>query len=569
MSLDLRVLGGLVVDGTGAPARRADVGVKNGRIVALCEPGGLEERATRTIDASGLVVAPGFVDVHTHLDAQVFWDPALTPTSLYGATTVIGGNCGFTIAPLEDDDADYMTALLSRVEGIPLEPLRNNVPWGWRTTGQYLDAVDMARPALNMGFLAGHSAIRRAVMGADATARAAQDHEITRMEQLLAQALSEGAMGFSSSGTKTHVDPYGQPAPSRLADDEEMLRLAEVTGRYEGTQLSMIPCAFTDFEERHVTLMAEMSRRAQRPLNWNLLVVDDLTDELLAMSDYAASHGGRVLAIAYPGLLPIHYTFLSSVWDAVPNWAAVMTLDPEQKLRALRDPAVRERLRAGVESPEGQLRAIARVDGHAFEYGQSPETRALEGRLLGDVASERGVDPLDLLFDLMIHDGLRLGMRRPPIGENPAFTKKREELWTDPRVIMGGSDAGAHLDFLTAYNYTATYLELTREKGDIPIEQAVHRLTDMPARLYGLRNRGRVAEGWWADLCVFDADEVGEGKMSWRYDLPGGSPRLYSEPTGMRHVIVNGAETVRDGTPLEARAGRVLRSGVDTETVLP
>jgi N-acyl-D-aspartate/D-glutamate deacylase len=287
------------------------------------------------------------------------------------------------------------------------------------------------------------------------------------------------------------------------------------------------------------------------------------------MSDFAASHGGRVLALNYPGLIPVHYTFMSSVFDAVPNWSHVMTLATEEKLRALQDPEVRRQLRAGLDSPEGQLRPIAHIEGHTIEQVTAEEYHALEGRTLGDAAEERGVDPLDLLLDLMIADNLKAGMGRPPIGEDPSLLTMRESLWTDPRVLVGGSDAGAHLDFLTTYNYAAKFLELTREQGEVPLEAAVHRLSDVPARVYGLRGRGRIAEGWAADLCLFEADDVGEGTMGWRYDLPGESGRLYSEPRGVRHVIVNGAEVVRDGQPLDARPGRVLRSGVDTETVLP
>jgi N-acyl-D-aspartate/D-glutamate deacylase len=569
---DLRIEGGVLVDGTGAARRPADLGVKGAAITAIADPGGLAGTAVQTIDASGLVVAPGFVDIHTHLDAQVFWDPWLTPTCLYGVTTVVSGNCGFTVAPiLDENDTGYLATMLSRVEGIPLEPLREKVPWSWRSMGEYLDAVDRTRPALNIGFMAGHSTIRRAVLGEEATSREATADEIERMEAVLEQALAEGALGFSTSGTVTHVDGNGDPVPSRAASDDEILALSEVTGRYEGTQLTLIPCSYNHFEERHTRLLTEMSRRAARPLNWNLLVVDESTDDRLALSDYAAHHGARVLAITYPGLLPVHYTFLSSVFDALPNWPEVMTLPPAEKLRALQQADVRARLRAGIESPEGRLRPIGQLERHTIEKGFSSRTKALEGRRLVDVAAELGVDALDLLLDLQVADELRLGMRRSAIGdlEAPALSKKREELWTDPRIIIGGSDAGAHLDFLPAYNYTAKFLELTREQGEVPLETAVHRLTDMPARLYGLRGRGRIAEGWFADLCLFDPDAVRDGPMDYRFDLPGDSPRLYSQPPGIEHVIVNGVEIVRGGHPLETRPGRVLRSGTDTETVLP
>lgn len=569
--LDLAVTGGMVVDGTGAPGRRADVGVRDGRIVSIATPGALGEAARETIDAAGLVVAPGFVDIHTHLDAQVFWDPWLTPSSLHGITTVVGGNCGFSIAPLTDADGDYVMRMLARVEGMPLESLRTGVPWGWSSTSEYLDAVDRARPALNMAFMAGHSTIRRVVMGDAAAHDKASAAQVAQMQQLLRNAFAGGAIGFSSSWTASHVDGDGNPVPSRSADEDEILALCAVAGEYEGTQVEFIPCGFPDFQDRHRDLMTKMSQVSARPVNWNVLLVmsREATDERLAMSEYASQHGARIVALAYPGLIAARYTFVSSAFDSVPHWSEVMALSPPDKLRALVDPAVRERLRAGLNSPEGQRREIALIDRHTVVQGFSPASKAVEGRRLGEVAAERGVDSLDLLLDFMVADELRTGMAPRAVGDDPSLWPVREQLWSDPRVMIGASDAGAHLDMLSTFDYAATYLELTRDRSEIPIETAVQRLTDAPARLYGLRERGRLAEGWWADLCIFDAARVAQGAVSWRDDLPGGFSRLYSEPPGIEHVVVNGVEIARHGKPLEARPGRVLRSGRDTMTVLP
>ncbi|MEO8694198.1 MAG: amidohydrolase family protein [Acidimicrobiales bacterium] len=568
---DLAVTGGLVVDGTGAPGRRADIGVRDGRIVSIAAPGALGEPARDTIDADGLVVAPGFVDIHTHLDAQVFWDPWLTPTSLHGITTVVGGNCGFSIAPLTDADGDYVMRMLARVEGMPLESLRTGVPWGWSSTGEYLDAVDRARPALNMAFMAGHSTMRRVVMGDAAAHDRATPAQIEQMQQLLRNAFTGGAIGFSSSWTASHVDGDGNPVPSRCADQDEILALCAVASEFEGTQVEFIPCGFPDFQDSHRDLMTKMSQVAARPVNWNVFLVQsrELTDERLAMSDYAAQHGARLVGLAYPGLIAGRYTFVSSAFDSIPNWSEVMALPPDAKLRALVDPAVRDRLRAGIQSPQGQRREIALIDRHTVVQGFSPASKAIEGRRLGEVAAERGVDSLDLLLDLMVADELRTGMAPRAVGDDPSLWPVREQLWADPRVMIGASDAGAHLDMLSTFDYAATYLELTRDRSEIPLETAVQRLTDAPARFYGLRERGRLAEGWWADLCIFDAAAVAQGKVNWRADLPGGFSRLYSEPPGIEHVVVNGEEIARHGKPLEARPGRVLRSGRDTMTVLP
>ncbi|TML17623.1 MAG: aminoacylase [Actinobacteria bacterium] len=568
---DLAVTGGTVVDGTGTPGRRADLGVRDGRIVSIAAPGALGEAARHTIDADGLVVAPGFVDIHTHLDAQVFWDPWLTPTSLHGITTVVGGNCGFSIAPLTDADGDYVMRMLARVEGMPLESLRTGVPWGWNSTSQYLDAVDRARPALNMAFMAGHSTMRRVVMGDAAAHDRASATQVEQMRRLLSESLAGGAIGFSSSWTASHVDGDGNPVPSRSADEDEILALCAVAGEYEGTQVEFIPCGFPDFQDRHRDLMTKMSQVSARPVNWNILLVisREATDERLAMSEYAAQHGARIVALAYPGPIASRYTFVSSAFDSVPNWSEIMALEAPAKLHALADPAVRERLRAGLNSPEGRRREIAAIERHTVVQGFSPASKAVEGRVLGEVAAERGVDSLDLLLDLMVADDLRTGMAPRALGDDPSVWPVREQLWRDPRVVIGASDAGAHLDILSTFDYAATYLELTRDRSEIPIETAVQRLTDAPSRLYGLRERGRIAEGWLADLCLFDAAGVAQGTVGWRDDLPGGFSRLYSEPAGIEHVVVNGVEIARHGRPLDARPGRVLRSGRDTMTVLP
>jgi N-acyl-D-aspartate/D-glutamate deacylase len=511
------------------------------------------------------------VDIHTHLDAQVFWDPWLTPTCLHGITTVVGGNCGFSIAPLTDADGDYVMRMLARVEGMPLESLRTGVPWGWSSTGEYLDAVDRARPALNMAFMAGHSTMRRVVMGDAAAHDRATPAQVAQMQQLLRDAFAGGAIGFSSSWTASHVDGDGNPVPSRCADQDEILALCAVASEFEGTQVEFIPCGFPDFQDSHRDLMTKMSQVSARPVNWNVFLVQsrEATDERLAMSDYAAQHGARLVGLAYPGLIAGRYTFVSSAFDSVPNWSEIMALPPDAKLRALVDPAVRAKLRAGIQSPQGQRREIALIDRHTVVQGFSPASKALEGRRLGDVAAERGVDSLDLLLDLMVADELKTGMAPRAVGDDPSLWPVREQLWNDPRVMIGASDAGAHLDMLSTFDYAATYLELTRDRSEIPIETAVQRLTDAPARFYGLRERGRLAEGWWADLCIFDAARVAQGKVNWRADLPGGFSRLYSEPPGIEHVVVNGEEIARHGKPLEARPGRVLRSGRDTMTVLP
>jgi N-acyl-D-aspartate/D-glutamate deacylase len=566
--LDLIIRGGEVVDGTGAARRTADVGVRDGRIVAV---GSVDEDATSVIDATGMVVSPGFVDIHTHYDAQALWDTALTPSCLHGVTTIVGGNCGFTIAPVEASETDYLTRMLARVEGMPLESLLASVPYDWRTFGEYLDRID-GTLAVNAGFLVGHSAIRRCVMGDDAVGKPASPEQIESMRTMLDESLAAGGLGFSSSWARTHNDANGDPVPSRAATKEELLALCEVTGRHEGTTLEFIP-SVGGFEEEHLELMADMSRTANRPLNWNVLVPNaaraQYAWEALGAGDYAKDHGGRVLALTVPDTMKTFLSFKSGfVFDALPGWEKTMALPPQEKLEALADPAERKRLAEAAASPEaGMLRGIANWPVMEIAQTFAPENEGYAGRTVGEIAEERGQEPFDTLCDIVIADELATVMCPPVAGNDSESWELRRDIWRDPRAVVGASDAGAHLDMLSTFNFSTAMLRACREHDLMPLEEAVSLLTDRQARLYGITERGRIAEGWHADIVVFDEDRVGPGPIGWRNDLPAGAGRLYGEAEGIESVIVNGAEIVRNGELTGARPGTLLRSGRDTETV--
>ena len=566
--LDVKIAGGSVLDGTGTAPRGADVGIRDGRIVAIGE---IDEPAARTIDASGLVVAPGFVDIHTHYDAQAFWDPALTPSPLHGVTTVVGGNCGFTIAPLAASEADYLMRMLSRVEGMPLESLAAGVPWDWQTFGEYLDRLD-GTLAVNAGFLVGHSAIRRVVMGDAAVGNAATGDQIDAMTKLLGESIAAGGLGFSSSQAKTHNDGNGDPVPSRHATPDELIALSREAGRHDGTTLEFIP-SVGGFEEAHLALMADMSRAADRPLNWNVLVPNaaraQIAWTMLQASDYAAEHGGRVLALTVPDVMRTHLTFKAGfVFDALPGWNKTMALEPDAKMRALADPVERKRLNDAAVSPEaGMLRGIANWANMTIVETFAPENAKLVGRRVGEIAEERGQDPFDALLDVVLADELRTVLLPPLAGDDEASWELRRDIWRDPRAVVGASDAGAHLDMLSTFSYSTAMLRSCRDRGLMALEEAVHLLTDRQARLYGLRERGRIAEGWHADLVVLDEDRVAPAPVVWRNDLPAGAGRLYAGAEGIESVLVNGVEIVRAGELTGARPGTLLRSGRDTETV--
>ena len=559
--LDLVIRGGTVVDGTGAPMRRADVGVRDGRIVLDVDG----EPARAVLDAEGRYVTPGFVDLHTHYDAQLSWDPMATPSPFHGVTTVLGGNCGFTLAPCAPEHADYLMTMMARVEGMPLEALQAGLSWDWSSYGDWLGRLDGAI-AVNAGFLCGHSALRR-VAGAD----------VPTMRRLLHDALAAGALGFSTSRAHTHNDAAGDPVPSRLAGDDELLALASVVAEHAGTTLELILAGcINGFDDDEMALMAAVSVAAQRPVNWNVLGVSSLNptghERQLAASDVAAERGGRVVALTLPHPTSIRLSFLTGfVLDGLPGWREVLHLPVPERLHALADPEVRARLAAGAASPEaGMLGGLANWQILTLAETFDASTKALEGRTVGEVAREQGKAPFDALLDVVVADGLRTGLRPPVFGDTDADWALRAEAWLDPRTVVGGSDAGAHLDMMCGAIYSTSLLgSAVRQRGLLSWEAAVHQLTDVPARLYGLRGRGRIADGWQADVLVIDPERIGHGAERTVTDLPGGASRLTADATGIEHVLVNGVAIVRDGEPTGSMPGTVLRSGRDTDTVLP
>ena len=567
---DTLISGGFVVDGTGTPGEVRDVGVRNGRFVPVDELS-----RPRVVDATGLVVSPGFVDVHTHYDAQLSWDPTASPSPLHGVTTVMGGNCGFTLAPAGEEHAGYLMRMMARVEGMPLAALEAGLSWDWSTFEDWAGRLD-GKIGVNAGFLIGHSAVRRVVMG-EASHEPATPEQIEAMARIVTAACEAGALGFSTSTAPTHNDADGNPVPSRAAHPDELVALASAVRDVPGTTLECILAGclngFTD-EERD--LLARMSAGGNRPMNWNTLSVSSLNPDghvsQLAASDYAAERGGRVIALTLPHTMRVRLSFLSGfVFDGLPGWRPVLALPLEEKKKALADPEVRRRLAAGADSEEaGVLRFLADWGSLVLVETHASENRKYEGRSVADVVKERGGDPFDVLLDIVLADELRTGLTPGGMGESADDWKLRAEVWRDPRTTVGGSDAGAHLDMMCGAIYSTALLSHgVREFGVISMEEAVHQLSDVPARLYGLKNRGRIADGNAADVVLFDPERVGYQTERIRDDLPGGSWRLYAEATGVQQVLVNGVSVVEDGSFTGAVPGTLLRSGRDTETVTP
>ncbi len=571
--MTIAIRGGTVVDGTGAPPVRADVVIDGDRVAAVVGTGAPPVRADAVIDADGLLVAPGFVDLHTHYDAQLFWDPDASPSPLHGVTTVLGGNCGFSLAPLAPESADYISRMMARVEGMPLAALRAGLPWDWRSFGEWLGRLD-GRIAVNAGFLAGHSTLRRLVMGERAVGGEATAADLDAMEAALHAALAEGALGFSTSQVHTHNDGDGQPVPSRAAGRQEMERLAGAVRAHPGTTVELIvPGCLNGFSADEVEFLGTMSLLADRPVNWNVLGVSSMNPDgawsQLEAGTAAAARGATVMALTLPHTMQVRLSFEhGAILDGLPGWREVFALPVPERIAALSDPPTRKRLDEGAQSDEaGILRHLAQWDRLVFDETFAAENAGLEGRSVGELARERGVAPFDALLDVVVADGLRTGLR-PPIPESEGDWALRAQTWQDPRAIVGGSDAGAHLDTMCGAIYSTSMLgDGVRARGLLSWEQAVRLLSDVPARLYGLRDRGRLVPGAFADIVVFDPSTIGHQPVRTRDDLPGGASRLYAEATGVCHVLVNGTEIARDGAFTGAVPGRVLRSGRDTDTV--
>jgi N-acyl-D-aspartate/D-glutamate deacylase len=565
--LDVLIKGGTVVDGTGAPSRELDVGIREGKIVEI---GAIDEEARQTIDAAGKVVAPGFVDVHTHYDAQAFWDGTLSPSPFHGVTSVIGGNCGFSIAPLSDEAGEYLMKMLSRVEGMPLESLKEGVPWNWHSFGEYLDQLE-GRLSINAGFMVGHSAIRRTVMGERAIGSEANEAELEEMVALLRRSLDEGGMGFSSTVSSTHNDFDGNPVPSRHASKEEMLTLARQVRDFEGTTVEFLPGV--GWGEEEANYMADISLAANRPVNWNVLVPNanniEYAQGQLAATDIARKRGAEVIALTVPQPMTIRINLDSGfVFDALHNWAPFFRLSKEEKIAVLSDPAKRKQMDEDARNPESPMHMLANWENFTIDQVQKESLKEYRGRRIGEIAEELGKDPFDTMIDIAIEDGFQTYFMPPMMGEDDETWKMRGELWHDDRTVIGASDAGAHLDMIDTFAFSSQVLsEGVRERKLISMEEAVRQLTDVPARLYGLRERGRLEEGWHADIVIFDPDEVGPGATYTKYDLPAGAGRLYADAKGVEHVFANGVEIIRDGKDTGARPGTILRSGRDTSTV--
>jgi N-acyl-D-aspartate/D-glutamate deacylase len=566
--LDLLIRDARLIDGTGKPGYSGDLGVKDGRIATI---GKISDSAKRTIDAGGRVLAPGFVDMHTHYDAMVFWNPELSPSCLHGVTSVFAGNCGFSIAPLSPSAAPYLLRMLARVEGMPEKTLEVGVPWDWESFADYLGKLE-GRIGLNFGAMCGHSALRRTVMGQRGVSEPASEDDLAKMKVVLAESLAAGAMGFSTTVSIVHHDAEGHPVPSRAASDEELLALCRVCRDHPGTSIELAP-GIDRFSPELIELMTQMSLASDRAVNWNAVGAtpgnEDLLAHQLAASDHARAHGGEILALTVAANASVRLNFETGFFlESLPGWGSLFQLPTAERLAALGNPDKRRELEAGAASrADGIASLMSKFDGYTITASGD---RAVVGERLADVAARQDKSVFDAMCDMVIADELRtvFSPTIPPADET--LWQRRCQLWQDDRAMIGASDAGAHLDMIDTFHYTSYLLGVARERPEvIGLEHAVRELAGRPAEFMGLTERGELHEGWHADLTLFDPGTVGERPTHVRHDLPDGGWRLFGEAQGIDYVVVNGTVIVEGGEHCGELPGKVLRSGRDTHTYRP
>lgn len=551
MAADLVIRGGTVVDGTGAPGVRADVAITGDRIVEV----GDRLSGTRVLEADGHVVAPGFIDIHTHYDAQVFWDPALTPSSWHGVTSVVAGNCGFTIAPCRPEHRELIGRTLQHVEDMNLATLQAGIPWDFETFPEYLDSVARHGHALNYGAYIGHTAVRLFVMGDDGYERAATDDELTAMAAVVREGLLAGAVGFASTSAPTHNGEGGRPVPSRLADIREMEAL--VTPLKE---LGRGVAAFTPGERVLHPEIYDLQTRIGRPFTWTALLTRRGTTFAQDMAAYTAQRRAEGVDV-WPQVTVRPLTFQMNLKDPFtfnvnPSWRSLMDRPDAERRAAYADPAWRAR------ALEEMMASRFAVPHWATLRVVDSRDAALVGRSIADIAAERGAEPFDTMLEIALAEDLEPRFQSVLANDDDSFIG---ELVNQEGMLMGLSDAGAHVGQLCDACLPTDLLgNWARDRDAIRLEKAVHKLTGEPAGVYGFAGRGVVAEGAFADVCVFDPATVAPGPVRRVVDFPADGERLVAdEPVGVRHVLVNGTPIRVDGAPdpvgLAARPGVVLR----------
>jgi N-acyl-D-amino-acid deacylase len=557
MAYDLVIKNGMVVDGTGAPARRADVAITGGTIAEI---GRVTDGAATVIDAADLVVAPGFIDPHTHYDAQICWDGAVTPSSWHGVTSVIMGNCGVGIAPCKPKAREVAMRDLVNVEAIPFDVLNMGITWDWETFPDFIEAAARRSPSLNLGFLAPLTPFRHYVMGEASMERAATPNETAQIKALLGEAIDAGAFGFSTTILNQHVGYQGRPLACRNASRDELKAYANaLKERGKGAIEIALTRKIAVMDDEEYELLDFLLRESGQHVTF--LALFDRDDIPEAVRDTLRKAAPLIARGARPQTSPLPLTRDINMrnpfsFAAFPSWNRVF-VDKSKPAQAAvyADPAFRNQFREELKRPMA-FGNWERINVHEV---QSPALKALEGRSVADIAREQGKDGVDAFLDLTLKDDLDVEFTMASFNTR---VDRMAEILNDKSVLVALGDGGAHVDMLCDAGYP-TYLLGTwvRERQALTLEEGVRRLTSDPAEVFGVRNRGRLAPGLAADVAVFDAARIGStNRGERRFDLPGGAKRMVMPSRGVEYTVVNGAVTWADGKLTGATAGQVLRS---------
>jgi N-acyl-D-aspartate/D-glutamate deacylase len=565
MRFDTIIKGGTVVDGSGLPRRVADVGIRDGIVTDIGRLAG----ARRTIDADGLVVMPGVIDVHTHYDPQLSFDPFATSSCYHGVTSVVAGNCGYSIAPCRPEDHRWITALFAKVEGMTPSVLEHGLPWDWESFPSFLEVLDR-RLGINAAVYVGHSALRRFVMGEAASERAATADEVERMKRLVGEAMAAGAAGFSSSHAPTHVDQHGRPVPSRHAAFEEVRELAATAGEGGAGSIAFLAAtAVQGYDATDRARLVELALRSGLPV-----VVQGMGyrpgqrekwDDQTRFLEEARARGAAIYSMlrTQPFMRPFNWRRGTSLFDGVFHWRDLNELPAAERLARLRDPSLREKLRWGIDHPNTDPKQGSTLPMPAMSavfVDRSAADPGAVGRSIAQLARERGVHPADVLAELGAADGGATQFLWN--SETPAWIEANGESQRNLHMIIGTGDGGAHADRDDGSEWSTYFLRAwCLDRQHSTLEDGVRRITHLPAMICGIRGRGLLARGYHADVMMFDPTRLRLGQKGLVRDMPGGEERWQVRPEGVVRVLVNGEVIVDEGELTGARPGRVLRIG--------
>ncbi len=554
---DLLLKGGRIYDGSGMPSYSGDVAIHNGKIAEI---GRLNGHARRILNVDGLAVAPGFIDPHTHLDAQLFWDPLGTSSCFHGVTSVIVGNCGLSLAPAKPEDRDAVIKSFVRVEAISRRVLEQGIDWKWTSTGEYLGALG-TRLGINAAALVGHIAVRHYVMGEDAVERQATVDEVAKMKQLVRQGMEAGAVGFSTNQNPRHIREDRKPVASRLASDEELGTLLDVLGEMN-SGVVQLSGGGADARGR-IAYAAGMARRTGRPVLWQSINHSwsrpNFWQEMLANTQRVFKEEGLpIYAMTQAKPFENRYTLLDAqCFDEFPSWKAAMFSPVPARKQMFADPDLRKKLRA--EAIEDQSPSVfpRRWDVIFVDHVNLEKNKALQRKSVQEVAKAQGKDGLDCFLDLSLEEDLKARFVHINTQGDPSAVC---EILKHPSVMIGQSDAGAHMGYDARFGYSTAFLgRWVRDHAIMSLEDAVNKLTFRVASIFGLGDRGLLRPGLAGDIAVFDPATVNTLEPEYVQDLPGNETRMIQKAAGVPHTIVNGEVVIENGAPTGAYPGKVLR----------